>query len=95
MNLARNKQLKVYGTRIKGHRERWVVEGKGRYFWVRRDSKGRFLAYGKWSPKEPLEKTLFTETEPLIIEYERGKEALAKVREVVREWEWIDFEAES
>jgi len=37
----------------------------------------------------------FTETEPLIIEYERGKGALAKVREVVREWEWIDFEAES
>ena len=93
--MVKRKQLKVYGTRIKGHRERWVVKGKGRYFWVRRDSKGRFLGYGKWSPKEPLEKILFTETEPLIIEYERGKEALAKVREVVKEWEWIDFEAES
>lgn len=78
-------QLKVYGTRIKGHHERWVVKGRGRYFWVRRNSKGRFLAYGKWSPKEPLEKTLFTETEPLIVEYMTGREALGKVREVVRE----------
>jgi len=93
--MVRKKQLKVYGTRIKGHRERWVVKGKGRYFWVRRDSKGRFLGYGKWSPKEPLRKTLFSETEPLIIDYFTGREALARVRDVVRDWEWIDFEAES
>ena len=93
--MVRKKQIKVYGTRIRGHRERWVVKDKGRYYWVRRDSKGRFLGSGKWSPKEPLEKTLFTETEPLIIPYETGREALVKVREVVREWEWIDFEAES
>ena len=53
------------------------------------------MAYGKWSPKRPLEKTLFTEIEPLIIEYDAGREALQKVRQVVREWEWIDFEAES
>ena len=53
------------------------------------------MAYGKWSPKQPLEKTLFTEIKPLIVEYETGKEALAKVRRVVNEWEWIDFEAES
>jgi hypothetical protein len=89
------KQIKVYGTRRKGHRERWVVEGKGRYFWVRRDKKGKFLGYGKWSPKEPLAETLFTETEPLIVKYDRGKEAYAKVRQVANEWEWIDFEAES
>jgi len=92
---GRKKQLKVYGTRIKGHRERWVVRGKGRYFWVRRDRKGRILSRGKWSPKEPLEKTLFTETQPLIIEYDTGREALQKVRQVVKEWEWVDFEAES
>jgi len=92
---GRKKQLKVYGTRIKGHREHWTVKGKGRYFWVRRDRKGRILSRGKWSPKEPLEKTLFTETEPLIIKYDTGREALQKVREVVKEWEWVDFEAES
>lgn len=50
---------------------------------VRRDSKGRILSRGKWSPQEPLEKTLFTETEPLIIEYDTGREALQKVRQVV------------
>jgi len=92
---GRKKQLKVYGTRRKGHRERWVVKGEGKYFWVRRDSEGRFLASGKWSPKEPLSKNFFTETEPLIVPYERGREALAKVREIVKEWEWVDFEAES
>ena len=93
--MASNKQLKVYGTRVKGHRERWIIKGKGRYYWVRRDSKGKFLACGRWSPKEPLERTLYTETQPLIIKYETGKEALTRVREVVNEWEWIDFEAES
>lgn len=36
---GRKKQLKVYGTRRKGHREHWTVKGKGKYFWVRRDSK--------------------------------------------------------
>jgi hypothetical protein len=95
MGRGRKKQLKVYGTRRKGHRERWTVKGKGKYFWVRRDSRGRFLASGKWSPKEPLAETLFTETEPLIIEYDRGGEALAQVRQVVNECEWVDFEAES
>lgn len=71
------------------------MKGKGRYYWVRRDSKGRIVASGKWSPKKPLSKTVFTETEPLVVPYERGREALAKVREVVKEWEWVDFEAES
>jgi hypothetical protein len=93
--MAGKKQLKVYGTRVRGHREHWVMRGKGRYFWVRRDSVGRILARGKWSPKEPLKKTLFTETQPLIIEYDTGKEALETVREIVEEWEWVDFEAES
>jgi hypothetical protein len=92
---GRRKQLKVYGTRRKGHRERWTVKGKGKYFWVRRDSGGRFLASGKWSCKEPLSETVFTETEPLIIEYETGREALAQVRQAVNEWEWVDFKAES
>lgn len=92
---GRKKQLKVYGTRRKGHREHWTVRSKGKYFWVRRDCKGRFLALGKWNPKKPLSEMLFTETEPLIIEYDRGSEALAQVRQVVNEWEWIDFEAES
>jgi hypothetical protein len=92
---GRKKQLKLYGTRRKGHREHWTVKGKGKYFWVRRDSKGRIVASGKWNPKEPLSKTVFTETQPLVIGYTRGREALAKVREAVREWEWIDFEAES
>jgi len=92
---GRKKQLKVYGTRRKGHRERWIVKGKGKYFWVRRNGKGKFLSHGKWSSKEPLAETLFTETKPLIIEYVRGREALAQVRQVVNEWEWVDFEAES
>jgi len=26
--MTRKKQLKVYGTRIRGHREHWIVEGK-------------------------------------------------------------------
>ncbi len=92
---GRKKQLKVYRTRRKGHRERWTVKGKGRYYWVRRDRKGRIFAAGKWSPKEPLSRTVFTETEPLIIAYTRGKEAYSKIRQAVNEWEWIDFEAES
>jgi hypothetical protein len=33
--------------------------------------------------------------QPLVIGYETGREALVKVREAVKEWEWIDFEAES
>ncbi|MGA2308290.1 MAG: hypothetical protein ABSG57_01925 [Candidatus Bathyarchaeia archaeon] len=53
------------------------------------------MASGKWNPKEPLCETLFTETEPLIIDYDIGSEALGKVRQLVNEWEWIDFEAES
>ncbi|MGA2308289.1 MAG: hypothetical protein ABSG57_01920 [Candidatus Bathyarchaeia archaeon] len=36
---GRKKQLKIYGTRRKGHRELWTVKGKGKYFWVRRDIK--------------------------------------------------------
>jgi len=89
------KELKVYGTRRRGHRERWTVKGKGVYREVRRDKKGRFICAKKWSPKKPLKEETFTEIQPLIIKYTTGREALDKVRETVREWEWIDFEAES
>jgi len=91
------RRLKVYGTRRRGHREKHFIkkEGKYRYVEVRRDAKGHFLYKKKWSPKKPLKETVFTETHPLIIGYETGREALEKVRETVREWEWIDFEAES
>lgn len=89
------KKLKVYGTRRRGHREHWIVKGEGCYKEVRRDSKGRFVSVKNWSPKKPIGKEVFTELQPLIIDYETGREALAKVREAVKEWEWIDFEAES
>ncbi|MEM2117913.1 MAG: hypothetical protein QW386_02715 [Candidatus Bathyarchaeia archaeon] len=89
------KKLKIYGTRRIGHREHWTVKGKGTYMIVRRDSKGRFVSTKKWSPKEPIKEQTFTELQPLVIEYTTGKEALSKVREAIREWEWIDFEAES
>lgn len=89
------RQLKIYGTRTRGHREHWVVKDKGVYREVRRDSKGKFISTVKWSPKKPIGKEVFTETQPLIVKYETGREALADIREVVRGWEWIDFEAES
>jgi len=89
------RKLKIYGTRRRGHREHWTVKGKGVYREVRRDSKGKFLSTKKWSPKQPIKETIHDELHPLIIEYETGREALAKVRETVKEWEWIDFEAES
>lgn len=92
-----SRRLKIYGTRRRGHREKHFIkkEGKHRYVEVRRDAKGHFLYKKKWSPKKPLKETVFTETHPLIIGYETGREALLKVRETAREWEWIDFEAES
>lgn len=89
------KQLKIYGTRARGHREYWGIKGKGVYKEVRRDSKGKFISTKNWSPKKPISKEIYTETEPLIVEYRTGKEALEKVREVVREWEWIGMEVES
>jgi len=81
------KFLKVYGTRKRGHREHW--KGKGVYKEVRRDKKGRFISVKKWSPKNPISKSVRSEMQPLIIEYSNSKEALAKVRETVKEWEWI------
>jgi hypothetical protein len=89
------KQLKIYGTRARGHREHWVVGGKGVYKEVRRNSKGRVISVRKWSPKKPISKEIFTETQPLIIKYATGREALTKVREAVREWEWRKMEVES
>jgi hypothetical protein len=90
-----SKHLKVYGTRKRGHRERWIVKGKRVYREVRRDKKGRFISAKKWSPKKPIGKEVFTEIDPLIVDYDTGKEALSKMRETTREWEWIKFEAES
>jgi len=89
------RKLKIYGTRRIGHREHWTVKGKGTYKTVRRDSKGHFISVKKWNPKQPIKEQTFAELQPLVIEYKTGKEALEKTREVVREWEWIDFEAES
>jgi len=91
------KQLKIYGTRRRGHREKWFIkkEGKSRYREIRRDKKGHFISTRKWSPKRPISKEVFTEVEPLYVDYTTGREALGKVREEIREWEWIDFEAES
>jgi hypothetical protein len=81
--------LKVYGTRKRGHREHWTVKGNGVYREVRRDKKGRFFSVEKWSPKNPIAKSIRNETQPLLIQYRNSKEALAKVREAVKEWEWI------
>ena len=83
------KQLKIYGTRKRGHREHWTVNGKGVYKEVRRDKEGRFLSVKDWSPKNPIGKEVYTETQPLLIEYGSSKDALKKAREVVREWEWV------
>jgi hypothetical protein len=91
------KQLKVYGTRKRGHRERWLIgrKRKGVYREVRRDRKGRFLSVKDWSPKNPISKEIFTEMQPLIVEYRTGKEGLQKIRESVKEWEWIEMKVES
>jgi hypothetical protein len=83
------KQLKVYGTRKRGHRERWKINGKGVYKEVRRDKEGRFISVKDWSPKNPISESVRNETQPLTIQYSNSKEALAKVRETVKEWEWI------
>jgi hypothetical protein len=91
------RKLKIYGTRRRGHREKHYIEkeGKYRYYEVRRDVKGHFRYKKKWTPKKPLKEETYTELKPLVIEYKTGKEALEKTREAVKEWEWIDFEAES
>lgn len=89
------RKLKIYGTRRRGHREHWTVKGEGVYREVRRDSRGKFVSTKKWSPKQPISEEVYTETQPLFIDYRTGKEALEKVRETVKQWEWIDFEAES
>jgi hypothetical protein len=80
--------LKVYGTRKRGHRERWKVKGNGVYREVRRDRKGRIISAKKWSPKNPISREVYTETQPLLIEYSSSKDALVKAREAAREWEW-------
>lgn len=89
------KQLKIYGTRKRGHREHWKVKGKGVYREVRRDKKGRIISVKNWSPKNPISKEVYTETQPLIIEYRTGKEALLEIRQSVREWEWTEMEVQS
>ena len=83
------KQLKIYGTRRRAHREHWNVKGKGVYKEVRRDRKGRLISVKKWSPKNPLSKTVFDETQPILIEGRTGKDALTKVRSAIRDWDWI------
>jgi hypothetical protein len=87
--------LKVYGTRKRGHRERWKVKGKGVYREVRRDKEGRFISVKDWSPKNPISKEIFTETQPLIVEYGTGREGLRKIRDSVKEWEWIEMKVQS
>ena len=89
------KQLKVYGTRKRGHREHWTVKGKGVYKEVRRDRKGRIISVKKWSPKNPISKEIFTEMQPLIVEVKTGREGLEKIRDSVREWEWTEMKVES
>ena len=81
--------LKIYGTRRRGHRERWIVDGKGVYREVRRDRNGRLISVKKWSPKNPISKEVYNETQPLLIEYSSGKDALVKARNAAREWEGI------
>ena len=83
------KQLKIYGTRKRGHRERWKVKGKGVYREVRRDKKGRIISVKKWSPKNPISAEVYNETQPLLVEYRSGRDALVKAREAAREWEWV------
>jgi predicted RNA-binding protein (virulence factor B family) len=95
VTLIVKKQLKIYGTRKRGHRELWIVKGKGVYKEVRRDKKGRIISVKNWSPKNPISKEIFTETQPLIVEYRTGKEGLHKIRDSVREWEWIEMKVES
>ena len=82
------KQLKIYGTRKRGHREHWNVNGKGVYKEVRRDKKGRLISVKKWSPKKPISKEIYDETQPILVDYRNGKDALKNVRMRAREWEW-------
>jgi len=82
-------ELKVYGTARKGHREHWIVKGKGRYRTVRRDRKGHLVSWKKWKPTEPIEKAKYIEV-PFEIEAETGREAYQKVVEVYKQWEWVE-----
>lgn len=82
------KFLKIYGTRKRGHRERWNLKGKGVYREVRRDKKGRLISVKKWSPKKPISKEIYDETQPILVEYRTGKDALKNVRKRAKEWEW-------
>ena len=88
-------RLKVYGTRRRGHREHWTVRGKGVYKEIRRDKLGKLISVKNWSPKKPIAKEVFTEMQPLYINFRTGKEGLSKLKKTVQEWEWINFEAES
>lgn len=92
--MPKKRKLKIYGTRRRGHREHWYIkkEARGRYREIRRDSKGKFISTKKWSPKRPIGKEVYTELQPIWVEYETGKEAYQKVKEEVREWEWIGRE---
>jgi len=83
------KQLKIYGTRRRAHREHWTVKGKGVYKEVRRDRKGRLISVKKWNPRNPISKTVFDETQPILVEYRTGKEALTKARKAIQDWDWI------
>ena len=93
--MLRKKHLKLYGTRRRAHREHWTVKGKGVYREVRRDRQGKLISTRKWSPKKPIGKEIFTEMQPLILQYYTGKDALSKIRETAKQWEWMNFEAES
>jgi len=88
--------LKIYGTARKWHRERWIIDGKGQYVMVRRDSKGKVIAWKRWKPTEPIEKAQYREIS-VEIEAETGREAYQKIVEVHNQWEWVKgtFEVES
>jgi len=82
------KSAKVYGYARRGHRENW----KHHYVEVHRDSKGRFISYKKWSPKEPIGKPEYVEK---WIKARTGKELYQEVREEYGKYEWVDFDVKS
>lgn len=52
-------------------------------------ARARIISVKKWSPKNPISGEVYNETQPLLVEYRTGKEALVNARAAAKDWEWI------
>ncbi len=92
--------MKIYGV-IAGEKRvilrrdskgRFCKKGKGKYYSITRDKKGKFAKMRKWSRDKPNKKREYKEY------YEKakaGKQLLGKVKEIYEEEVWEEFTVES